>query len=325
MSIFSRIAAPAVALGVALASPAVAQVKIALDSPADLQTSGTYVWVHAFGQVLADAGMSVEEFERGSLGNEEERIDQVSQGLLEVSLSDVKAAGALDPTIMAIMLPYFFEDTAQLDHALLEGGMLEHINGNTTPKGVRVLDIAFIGGGAGIFNTEHPVNTVADLADLRMRALDQVQIAIFGAWGTQGTIVAWDEVPNALQTGVANGYVNPPIVPLMFGHTNFIKYFTDAELVPSSRAIVASEAWYSGLSDEEKATVEAAVVAGRAANREWLGGQGAVIDQLVAAGIEVTTLTPEARAEFRAASLPVYGLLPLPEGALDAWTAALGN
>ena len=325
MSYLKHIGGAVVALTLSLAAPASAQVKIALDGPKDLENVGTYVWAHTFGEHLAANGMAYEEFERGALGGEAEKLDQVSQGLLEVSLSDVKSAGTLDATMFGVMLPYFFTGVGQMDRALLDGGMLERINSATTAKGVRVLDIALIGAGAGIFNTKHPVTGVADMSDLRMRALDEVQIAIFKAWGSTGTIVAWDEVPNALQTGVADGYLNPPIVPLMFGHTSFIKHFTDANLVPSSRAVIASEDWYQGLSDDQRKIVGDAVVAARAANREWLGTQVAVLDKLRGAGVEVIELSDEARAEFRKASEPLYGLLPMPEGALDAWIAAKGE
>lgn len=322
MSYIRKLGGVVLAISLSAAMPAVAQVKIALDGPKDLENVGTYVWAHTFGQHLAANGINYEEFERGALGGEAEKLDQVSQGLLEVSLSDVKAAGGLDSTIFGLMLPYFFSSAAQMDKALLDGGMLERINATTTAKGVRVLDVALIGGGAGIFNTKKPINTMADLSDLRMRALDEVQIAIFKAWGSTGTIVAWDEVPNAMQTGVADGYLNPPIVPLMFGHASFIKHFTDANVVLSSRAVIASEDWYQGLSDAERAIVEDGVQAARAANREWLGTQGAVLDKLRASGIEVTTLSDKARAEFQQASEPLYSLLPMPEGALDAWVAA---
>lgn len=325
MSYFKKIGGAVFAVTLSLAIPATAQVKIALDGPKDLENVGTYVWAHTFGEHLAANGMAYEEYERGALGGEAEKLDQVSQGLLEVSLSDVKSAGTLDATMFGVMLPYFFSGIEQIDRALLEGGMLERINSVTTTKGVRVLDVALIGAGAGIFNTKHPVANVSDMSDLRMRALDEVQIAIFSAWGSTGTVVAWDEVPNALQTGVADGYLNPPIVPLMFGHTSFIKYFTDANLVASSRAVIASEDWYQGLSDAERKVVDDAVVAARAANREWLGTQAAVLDKLRAAGVEVIELSDEARAEFQAASEPIYGLLPMPEGALDAWVAAKGE
>lgn len=325
MSLNRWIAGATVAFGLAFGGAAQAQVKIALDGPKDLVNVGTYVWAHTFGEHLAANGMAYEEYERGALGGEAEKLDQVSQGLLEVSMSDTNSAASLEPLTMGLLLPYFFSGVEQLDRALDQGGMLARINEGTTAKGVRVLDIALIGAAAGIFNTKHPVNTMADLADLRMRALDERQIAAMKAWGTTGTIVAWDEVPNALQTGVADGYLNPPIVPLLFGHTSFIKYFTDANILPSTRAVLVSEDWYQGLSDAERQIVQDAAKAAHDANRAWLDTQTAVLAKLEASGIQVIQLTPEAFAEFQAASQPIYKAVPLPEGGLDAWIAAKGE
>lgn len=318
------LAAAVVGFGAALsvAAPADAEIKIALDSPMDLKNAGTSVWAHHFAEHLKANGMATEYFERGALGGEAEKLDQASQGLLEVSMSDVKAAGQMDSTIMAIMLPFFFKDEAHLDRALREKGILDRINAGVTPKGIRVLDIAFVGSAAGIFNTKKAVTKMSDMSDLRMRALDDVQIAVYKAWGSTGTIVSWGEVPNALQTGVADGYLNPPIVPLLFGHTSFIKHFTNAQIIPSSRAVIVSEDWYQGLSDKERKIVDDAAMKGHAANREWVKGQGAVIEKLKKAGIAVTELSGAERAKFRAATEPLYGALPLPDGALDAWKAA---
>ena len=207
------------AVAIAMALPATAQVKIALDSPPDLEKSGTYVWAHTFGNYLNDNGMKAEEFERNSLGEEAERLDQVSQGLLEVSMSDAKSAGTLDGTVSGASMPYFFDNLEQLDMALDKGGMLERINAGTTPKGVRVLDLVMTGTATGIFTTEVPIRKFEDMQGVRMRALDEVQINTFEQWGSKGTIVSWSEVPNALQTGVAGGYINPAFVPLTYGQT----------------------------------------------------------------------------------------------------------
>lgn len=323
MKLTKILSASAVALVFAL--PAVAEVKIALDSPPDLEKSGTYVWAHTFGKHLNANGIKAEEYERNSLGEEAERLDQVSQGLLEVSMSDAKSAGTLDSTIFGSMMPYFFDDMAQLDKALDEGGMLAKINEGTTPKGVRVLDLVMTGTPTGIFTTEVPIRKFEDMQGVRMRALDEVQINTFEQWGSKGTIVSWSEVPNALQTGVAGGYINPAFVPLTYGHTAFIKYFTNAQMSPSVRVAIASEDWYQSLSDEERATVQAAVDAAHKANRELVSDDAAVLKQLGEAGIEVIELTAEERGKFRAASQPLYESTKMPEGALDAWNTAVGR
>lgn len=316
--------AAAFAASLALPGAASAQVSISLDSPADLSGSGSYVWAHAFAAHLEENGIATQEFQRGALGGDDEVFDQVSQGLLEVGMSPLGIVASIDSLIFGLRLPYFFADMGEVDAALLDGGMLERINAALTPAGVRVLDVTVVGAATGIFNTRRPINSMADMAGLRMRALDESQIALYGSWGATGTIVNWAEVPNALQTGVADGYLNPAFVPLLFGHTDFIRHFTEAAIAPSLRIAIASEDWYQGLSAEDRATVDAAVVVARAANRAWLPTQEGVVDQLRAAGVAVVELSDEARAEFLEASMTTYDQIVTPEQ-MALWMAAAGR
>ena len=93
----------------AMAAPAAAQIKIALDSPPDMVESGSYVWAHTFAEHLKAAGLPAEEYQRGALGGDDELFDQVSQGLLDVSMSPLSITGSLDNLIFGLRLPYFFE------------------------------------------------------------------------------------------------------------------------------------------------------------------------------------------------------------------------
>lgn len=313
------------AAAMTLAGAASAQIKIALDSPPDLEGSGSYVWAHTFATYLNEHGMPAEEFQRGALGGDDELFDQVSQGLLEVSLSPLNIVGSIDKLIYGLRLPYFFADQAQVDRALNEGGMLARINDATTKAGVRVISVNNVGQATGIFNTKKPVRSVADMAGLRMRALDESQIELYKAWGASGTIVSWAEVPNALQTGVADGYLNPAFVPLLFGHTDFIKFYTEAAIAPSLRITIVSEDWYQGLSAEQRATVDAAAAAATAANRQWLTTQDAVLDKLAAAGVAIERLDQAARDGFRAASAPAYNSDLLTAEQIADWETAMGK
>lgn len=316
----------ALALALALtAGAAQAQVKLAHDCPPDPVTCGTYVWGNTFAEHLRANGIDVTEFERGALGEEADRLDQVSSGLLEVSLSDTRSAGTLDPFIYGISLPFLFATHAAFDQADAAAGLLTRINEGTTPQGVRVLAMVANGSPAGIFNTRHPVERIEDMADLRMRGLDEAQIRMYEAWGSQGTIVAWPEVPSALQTGVADGYLNAPVVPLMFGHQDFLKHFTDVRISAPFRVAIASEDWYQGLSDADRAVVDAAAAAATAANRQWVENQASVLGDLEAAGVAIVHLDDAERDRFAQASRALYegGLLSAEDVA--TWVAAAGR
>ena len=47
--------------------------------------------------------------------------------------------------------------------------------------------------------------------------------------------------PETEEAYIADGYLNPPVVPLLFGHTDFLKFFTDAEVSPSLRITIVSD------------------------------------------------------------------------------------
>ncbi len=305
----------------AMASSVSAEVKIALDGKPDLVQSGSYNWAHAFGNALTAGGMEVREMPRGSVGNEAEKFDQISTGLLEVSLSDVRAVAQVDPFIYGVRLPYIFDDAAHMDRALEAGKVFDKINENLAAQDAMVVALVPIGPSSGIITTTQAVRTPADMADLRMRALDDAQIAMYTAWGSSGTIVPWGEVPAGLQTGVIDGYLNSPFVPVMFGQTDFIRNFSDAGVIIPMRAIIFSKMWYDGLSDAERETVDAAVATADAANREWLAkASESGLTALEEKGVTVQRLSAEERAVFREASKPVYdsGLMPAED--VKFWT-----
>lgn len=75
------------------------------------------------------------------------------------------------------------------------------------PKGARIVSLVAVGGGAGIFNTKREIAKPDDMAELRMRGLDETQMKLFRSWGTNGVVITMPEVANALQTGIASGYI----------------------------------------------------------------------------------------------------------------------
>lgn len=315
-----KVVAAAAALVLAPMAGALAQMSIALDSPPDLERSGSYVWAHAFATYLTEHGMEVRELPRGSVGGEAELLDQLSTGLLEVSLSDVRTVGQIDPFIYGIRLPYIFDDVAHMDRVFEAEGLYDRINEAIAGSDVVLLALVPLGPPSGIANTRHPVAAPEDMADLRMRALDDAQIALYEAWGSAGTIVAWNEVPTALQTGIVDGYLNNAFVPVMFGHTDFLRYFTDARTILSMRAALASKTWYDGLGDAERALVDEAVSAATAANRAWEAEvSGSSLEDLRAAGVEVTVLDAEQFERFRELSRSVYASDVLPADQAEMW------
>ncbi|WP_375259869.1 TRAP transporter substrate-binding protein [Citreimonas sp.] len=281
----------------ALALPAAAaEVKIAINGANDPETNAEAAWAAGFAGALEGTDFEANVFPSGTLGSEDERFDQVAQGLLEVNLATVSTAFGMSPLMKGVLLPFMFESNDEFDAIIAETDLLDSMNEPLVENGVRLAGFNYIGTSIGMHNAKRPITKMSDLEGLRFRALNAEQLAYQEALGATGTIVAWSEVANAIQTGVADGYFNPPNSAIRTGHTEFLVHFTQANISPSTRAVLLSEDWYQGLSDAERAQIDAAVEAGFEANRAWIADwTEEVREKHEAAGVTISDLEPGER------------------------------
>jgi TRAP-type C4-dicarboxylate transport system substrate-binding protein len=286
---------------------AAGEIKLALDCPPDAEKCGTYLWSKTFSDALESQGMKVKLYPKDALGGEAEKLDQVSQGLLEISNSDLAKAGSLDQTIFGFYLPFLFEDMDHFFRVLKNTDILVKINAGTTKRGVRVLSLVPVGDMAGIVTTKKFVKTPADFQGIRMRALDKKQAKWLEIWGANAVIIPWPEIYNALQTGVADGYMNPAFVPIMFKHTEVLKYYSDVKVAPALRVAICSEDWFKGLSKEDRAVIEAGVVKANTDVQAWVKkAEEQGLDALKKAGMQVYVNSSADKAKFAELIRPNY-------------------
>ncbi|KZX98864.1 MULTISPECIES: TRAP transporter substrate-binding protein [unclassified Sulfitobacter] len=321
MKIFSKLLA-ATALSVVALSTQAAEVKVALNGADDPDTNAEAAFVHGFADALEGTEFDVKVFPSDTLGSEKERYDQVSQGLIEINLAALSTTFGQSPLAKGVQLPFFFESREELDQVMADTDMLVKLNEPLLQNGVKVVGLNYIGMDIGIHNSKKPVSKMSDLSDLRFRALNSEQLALQEALGTTGTIISWSEVANALQTGVADGYFNPPNSAIRTGHTEFLKHFTPIDLTPSTRVVLISEDWYGALPDEEKALIDTALEAGIKANREWVNAwSGEVRAKHEAAGVTITELEDGEREKMAEVARETWSA-SLSEAQLQQWTEA---
>jgi len=275
--------------------------KVGMSTPADPVRNGVYVWVRAFADVFEHQGGRVRIYSNSSLGGEQERMDQLAIGRLEVNETGGDELARLSTLFHASLEPFLIDSYEQWDDLLEETDFLADVNRELEDDDLMLLDYAYTGEMAGLFTRGTPVRRIGDLRPLRLRILSASDLNLLAAWGVHGVRVAWEEVAQALQTGMVDGYLNPPIVAVMFGHGNVLDYFTDLRIGPSARLIVVSRRWYERLGAQDRLLFDRAVRAGRAANRAWRRTAGsrerAAVEKI---GIEWIEPTPAAREQWRA-------------------------
>lgn len=288
------------ALPLASVAAPVADIKIGMSTPLDLQRNGSYVWVKTFADAMERAGARVRIYPNSGLGGEKERMDQVSIGLLEINETGGDELVRLSPLFHA-QRPFEIESYEQMDRLLEHTDFLAEVNRELADDDLIMLDYAYTGAMVGLLSHGTPVRSIEDLRKLRLRIISAADLNLLEAWQVRGVRVAWEEVSQALQTGMVDAYLNPPIVAVMFGHGNVIDYFTDLRMGPSARCIVTSRRWYESLVPEARAALRNAVSEARAANRAWsseaVARERAMLEK---AGIEWLDIEPAARDEWRA-------------------------
>jgi TRAP-type C4-dicarboxylate transport system substrate-binding protein len=282
-------------------------VKIGLSSAADARTSGEYSWAMVFAESLRRNGVTATIYPGSSLGNEIVRSEQIMLGLLEVNITGGQDLVDASDLYATTELPFIFRNIQEVAALIETTNFLDRVNADTGPRGLLLVDQAYLGGLTGLFTAREPIRSITDMPKFRLRAMNAQQLGFFAAWGAAGTQVAWEEVPQALQTGIADGYLNAPMVPVLFGHGAQLDYFTDISMQPSMRAVVMSAKWYRDLSREQREIVDQAVIDARAALKTWV--EKAIENEfsmLAGIGIERIALNIEQREAFRQNVLPIY-------------------
>ena len=283
-----------------VSKPVFAEVRIAMAGKNDLERNGEYVWVNAFANHLNDHGFETLIYPSNILGREQERLDQTALGLIHVNLGIYATAAKIEPLTRGLALPFLFDDVDHFYRLINNTQLVDDINQSLNLFGVQVVAFPMRGGGSGLFNTTHSIKTLADIRRLRLRAADRTQLKFLQALGSKATVVGWAEVANALQTNIAQGYINPPASALLFGHTDLLSYYTPLNVNFPFRIVSLSQDWFQSLNQYQQQIIKDAIKRANIANRQWLENWTLQAEQLLLKeGIVIDHISTEEREQFK--------------------------
>jgi TRAP-type C4-dicarboxylate transport system substrate-binding protein len=178
--------------------------------------------------------------------------------------------------------------------------------------GLKVLGLIDSGGFFEFTNSTRPIASVEDMEGLRIRTMTlPTHEAIISSLGGQPTALPWAEVYTALQTGVADGQMNP--VPIIA----FAKFDEVQKYLSVTNHLITPYIWtmnadfYNGLSDDQKTLInwaaEVATESGRAMSRVIEASDKGL--PALAEKMEINVVSPEEQAKFAEASQPAVRAL----------------
>jgi tripartite ATP-independent transporter DctP family solute receptor len=250
----------------------------------------------------------VEIFPSGQLGKDAEVVQQVKAGIIQLGVHSVGAVGSVYPMISVLDVPFAFPNHA-VAYDVLDGPFGKKLAADITAKtGLAVLGFSDSGGFFQFTNSKRPIKTLEDMKDLKLRTMGlETHKLLVSSLGGQPVSIAWSEVYTALQTGVADGQMNP--VPIV----EFAKLYEVQKYLTITNHLFAPHVWLmnaeflASLTPGERTVVESAARAAIVTSRGIANSIEASERGLpfLKEKMEIYTLPEAEKARFREASLPV--------------------
>ncbi|MCF4097277.1 sialic acid TRAP transporter substrate-binding protein SiaP [Maritalea mediterranea] len=271
----------------------------------DNEVSNVYQGAVAFKDKLEEVSggeMSVKLFPSATLGDFKAMVAQVQAGELDMVMTGYPDMSYIIPELKLIGAPYVVKDYDHLKE-IIAGPWGQEMDAKFQDEGVKLLDVWYYGTRQTTSNKQ--INSIEDMAGLRMRTPNvPFLIAYAENVGATPAPVAFQEVYLALQTNQVDAQENPlPTIDAM-------KFYEVQDYIAMTNHFVASAAIqisadkWNGMSDQEKAWVEEAVMAGgKVSNDLTFEAEANLIDSFKEKGLTITEPDLE---PFRAAMKPYY-------------------
>ncbi len=278
------------------------------DDPFDNPTGAMATVFKSLVEAGTNGSVIVQTFPNGQLGKDKDVLQQVKSGVIQSGIHSVGGFASAYPMIGVLDIPFAFPDIS-VTYAVFDGPFGEKLAADIEKKtGMHVLGFGDSGGFFQLTNSKRPISSPEDMKGLKIRTMGlDTHKAIISALGGQPAAIAWSEVYTALQTGVADGQMNP--IPIIA----FAKFQEVQEYLTLSGHLFAPYVWvvnkdfWDSLTDDEKRVinnaVKSAIVAGR--------GMGRIIEAsdrglpALSKTMKVNALTAEQKEQFKQKAMPM--------------------
>jgi tripartite ATP-independent transporter DctP family solute receptor len=248
--------------------------------------------------------LSIQMFPAMQLGGEKEMIEQAQVGAVQYARISLGPMGPVVDELNVFNMPFVFRDEQHM-RKVVDGPIgREMMDKLSKAPASRLVGIAWMDGGTRNLYTKKPVKGPADLKGLKIRMMgNPLFVETMNAMGGNGMSMGFNELYNALQTGVVDGAENNPPSYLTQNHYQITKYYNLTGHLIIPEILVFSRATFDKL---PKADQDLVLKLGRESTAE----QRVLWDKMVAESTaklkaEGVTFVPVDKEVFYKATQPV--------------------
>lgn len=226
---------------------------------AEVQPAGypTVVALEHMGEKLkqaTDGRLELRVYAGGTLGDEEQTLQQVQIGAVDMIRVSLAPVSTLAPETSVLTLPYIFRDEAHM-HSVLDGEIGKAITDKfDNDPNTRMVFLGWTDAGVRNMITKKPVTKPEDLKGMKIRVQNSaISLATLKAMGANPVAMGVSEVFSAMQTGVVDGTENNPPTFVAHNYMPVAKYYTLTGHFIQPEMILFSKRSWDKLSAEDQA------------------------------------------------------------------------
>ncbi len=253
---------------------------------------------------LAPGAFNVRFFPSRQLGDEREMLENIAIGAQDAGVITGTAIATMESSFQLNDLPFLYQDAAEA-HALLDGPVGDQLLGSLADRGIVGLGFGEAGFRHSI-NNVRPIHSPEDFDGIRFRVQpSDLFVDAFEAIGSSPTPMAWGEVFTAVQQGAVDGLEIPLTVIAANNYDEVTTYLSLTGHAYNAIALLVSQRFMDGLSEDERDAIHQAAAQGLAKQRQINAeNEAATLDELIERGMEMNEIDDP--AAFQQKVLPVY-------------------
>jgi tripartite ATP-independent transporter DctP family solute receptor len=301
----------AAAIAYGWGAPASAQQKMVLKAT-DVHPLGypTVEAVVRMGKKLDDATsgrLSIQMYPSMQLGGEKEMIEQAQVGALAIARISVGPMGPLVPELNVFNLPFMFRDNVHMEKVIdgpVGDELLKKLSDHPTAG---LIGLCWMNAGSrNVYNGKKPVKSIDDLKGLKIRMMgNPVFVDTMNALGGNGVSMGFDQLINALQTGVVDGAENNEPSYATGQHYRYAKYYSlTGHLIIPEILVFSKRVWQTMSPEDQALIVKLAKETQHEQRKLWYEMEKKSVDAIKEAGAEIIPIND--KKPFQDAVKPVW-------------------
>jgi tripartite ATP-independent transporter DctP family solute receptor len=250
--------------------------------------------------------LSIQMFPSMQLGGEKEMIEQAQVGALAMARISVGPMGPIVPELNVFNLPFMFRDAKHME-AVIDGPIGAEMLKKLNDSNANLIGIAWMNAGSrNVYNSKKPINKVDDLKGLKIRMMgNPVFVDSMNALGGNGVAMGFDQLINAMQTGVVDGAENNEPSYESGQHYRYAKYYSNTGHLMIPEILVFSKKVWESLSKDDQALILKLAKEAQLEQRQlWYDREKASLAKMKEAGAVINDVSD--KKPFQAAVKPVW-------------------